>query len=83
MAEKELTREEYLKLRAEREDFPGIVVVGGHVISDRFGEKYYGRPMSDDELPIELQTANIDFPEDEDLEATEDAKKKPVVKPRR
>jgi hypothetical protein len=38
-AEAELTREEYLKLREERESSPGIGVVDGHVIADRFGEQ--------------------------------------------
>jgi hypothetical protein len=36
----ELTRAQYLKLRMEREDLPGVVIVGGHVVSDRFGEMY-------------------------------------------
>jgi hypothetical protein len=52
---KELTKAEYLKLREEREDLPGIVVIDGHVVSDRFGEEYAGRKMRDDELPETLR----------------------------
>ena len=53
---RELTREEYLKLREERENFPGMIIVDGHVVSDRFGEQYGGKAMTDDELPAELRT---------------------------
>jgi hypothetical protein len=53
-ATKELTRAEYLKLREEREGLPGIVVIGGHVVSDRFGELYGDGPMKDGDLPESL-----------------------------
>jgi hypothetical protein len=52
---KDPTREEYLKLREARENLPGIVVVGGHVVSDRFGEQYGDGPMKDAELPDALK----------------------------
>jgi hypothetical protein len=51
----ELTKEEYMKLREQRENLPGIGVVDGHVIADRFGEQYGTGPMTDDEVPEALR----------------------------
>lgn len=63
-----LTQEQYHELRGERENIPGVAVVGGHVAYDAFAMKYGLPPMTDEELPIELQTKNVDHPEDEDID---------------